>query len=82
MRLFGLPYVLFTNLKLADWVCRRSNKASCQVIWHTPPRVEVLDKWYHLEIVLINLSTTDQLSVYETYFQQIETISQLDVDFS
>jgi hypothetical protein len=31
-----------------------------------------------LEIVLINLSTTDQHSVYETYFQQIETSSQLE----
>jgi hypothetical protein len=30
------------------------------------------------EIVLINLSTTDQHIVYETYFQQIETSSQLE----
>ena len=78
MRWFGPPYVSFTNLKLIDRVCRKSNKGSCQVIWHTTPRVDVLNKWYHLEIVLINLSTTDQLSVYETYFQQIETSSQLE----
>ena len=31
-----------------------------------------------LEIVLINLSTTDQHNMYETYFQQIETSSQLE----
>ena len=78
MRLFGPPYVSFTNLKLIDRVCRRSNKASFQVIRHTPLRVEVLDEYYHLEIVLINLSTTDQHSMYETYFQQIETRSQLE----
>jgi hypothetical protein len=31
-----------------------------------------------LEIILVKLSTTDQHNLYETYFQQIETSSQLE----
>jgi hypothetical protein len=38
------------------------------------PRIKLTN----LGVVLIKPSTTDQYSVYETYFQQIETSSQLE----
>ena len=53
--------VIRQSYRLTDRVCRRSNEASYPLTWHTPPRVEVLDEYCHLEIVLVILACTVQI---------------------